>query len=258
MRGSQDCHLLLPPPMQHPPPHPLVFPPHSSVAHDRRVIDSETDTICCFLAAYQQQSLSSSFRSLSGLMKDRRWNSMAVITTVAPSPLLPISYVTTQHSLFPTNSGITAPPSKQKMLIPNSAAVSYFVDFLLDFQKDLCGPGGSDVSAAICKYLWVCFTHTRNPCSLQCSCCQGMFHSVELKNVHLFQARLCLSLSGILIVSMNNIFQVSSHSSLGLLQRKLSNSRQVVQRCRSADRKVAPSAKKKAETKTLLKTATTS
>lgn len=44
----------------------------SSLAHDKSVIDSETDVLGCFLATYQQQSLSSSFRSLSGLMKDRR------------------------------------------------------------------------------------------------------------------------------------------------------------------------------------------
>lgn len=84
-----------------------LCPPPSSLAHDKRVIDSETDTLGCFLAAYQQQSLSSSFRSLSGLMKDRRWNSMAVIATVAPS--LPPPDLVCDHtalSLFPTNSGI--------------------------------------------------------------------------------------------------------------------------------------------------------
>lgn len=39
------------------------------------------------------------------------------------------------------------------------------------------------------------------------------------------------SLSGILMVSMNNILQVSSRSSLALPRRKLSNSRQVIPLC---------------------------
>lgn len=68
-----------------------LCPPSSALTHDKGVIDSETDTLGCFLAAYQQRSLSSSFRSLSSLMKDGRWNSMAVITTVAP--ILPLDLV---------------------------------------------------------------------------------------------------------------------------------------------------------------------
>lgn len=109
--------------------------PASSLAHDKRVIDSETDTLGCFLAAYQQQSLSSSFRSLSGLMKDRRWNSMAVIATIAPShpPLHP-------RSCPWPHSSLCSPPtlgSGSTMLIPYTPAVSYFWTFV-NFQWDLC------------------------------------------------------------------------------------------------------------------------
>lgn len=142
--GSQDCHLLNcaePRCSDQLPSAPLPF---SSLAHDKRVIDSETDALGCFLAAYQQQSLSSSFRSLSGLMKDRRWNAMAVIATVAPSLA-----VTTQLSLFPTNSGIKA------VLIPKyrSRVVLFLRSLFL-----LNGIFVPHVSASICKYLWVCFT----------------------------------------------------------------------------------------------------
>lgn len=134
-------------------------PPSSSLAHDKRVIDSETDTLGCFLAAYQQQSLSSSFRSLSGLMKDRRWNSMAVIATVAPSPPSSILYVTTQLSLFPTNSGIKSPQCWSHM---RQQQCHIFWSFCSISVGPLCA-GASDVSGTICKYLWVCFTCTRTP-----------------------------------------------------------------------------------------------
>lgn len=59
----------------------LFLPP---LVCDKRPIDSETDTLGCVLAAYQQRSVSSSFRTLSALMKDGSWNSMTVIGTVAP------------------------------------------------------------------------------------------------------------------------------------------------------------------------------
>lgn len=110
--------------------HSAPFPP--LFAHDKKVIDSETDTLGCFLAAYLQQSLSSSFRSLSGVMKDRRWNSMAVIATVAPSLPSLIFSMTTQLYLFPTRSGI----GPQTGLIPHAPTVSY-LRLLLNFNETI-------------------------------------------------------------------------------------------------------------------------
>lgn len=107
-------------------------PPSSALAHDKGVIDSETDTLGCFLAAYQQRSLGSSFRSLSCLMKDGRWNSMAVITAVAP--ILPLDLVRDHTAL--------SVPHQQwdqvsTMLIQYARAVSYFWTFVPS-QWNLC------------------------------------------------------------------------------------------------------------------------
>lgn len=207
------------------------------LAHDKRVIDSETDTLGCFLATYQQQSLSSSFRSLSGLMKDRRWNSMAVIATIAPTlfPLPPPRTCLWPHSSLcsPHISGFRA----STMLIPNVAAVSY-----LDFCSISMGPlcfGESDVSATSVN-IYGFVLRTQEPCSLHCSSCQWM-HSVskDKKCAFISSQTLSLPLSGILMISMNNILQVSSRSSLELPRRKLSNSRQVIPLCSSSVLKVA-------------------
>lgn len=78
------------------------------------------------------------------------------------------------------------------------------------------------------------YTH-KNPAAYIVLAVSGCIHSAKIKNVHSFQVILCLSLSGILIASMNNILQVSSRSSLVLPRRKLSNSRQVIPLC-SLDR----------------------
>lgn len=51
------------------------------------------------------------------------------------------------------------------------------------------------------------------------------------------------------MVSMNNILQVSSRSSLALPRRKLSNSRQVIPLCRSSVQKVAVNEKPCGEAK---------
>lgn len=77
------------------------------------------------------------------------------------------------------------------------------------------------------------YTH-KNPAAYIVLAVSGCIHSAKIqkKKVHSFPARLSLflslSLSGILMVSMNNILQVSSRSSLALPRRKLSNSRQVI------------------------------
>lgn len=105
-----------------------------------------------------------------------------------------------------------------------------------DFCSISVGPlyaGASAVSGTICKYLWVCFTRTRTPQLILFSLSVDVFIQQRYKKkkcIH-FQPdclSFSLSLSGILMVSMNNILQVSSRSSLALPRRKLSNSRQVI------------------------------
>lgn len=92
--------------------------------------------------------------------------------------------------------------------------------------------GAADVSSTSVN-IYGFVLRTQEPRSLHCSSCQWMYSFSRDRNVHSFQARLCLSLSGILMVSMNNILQVSSRSSLALPRRKLSNSRQVIPLCSS-------------------------
>lgn len=179
--GSQDCHLLLPPTAQL-----FVSPP---LTHDKRAIASETDTLGCFLATYQQQSLSSSFRSLSSLMKDRRWNSMVVIATVTPSPpparpplLLLNLIVTTQLSLFSAVSGFSGLYNADPKMHKQS---HIFRSFFAQPQWDLC-VGCNRCISHICKYLWVCFIYTRS--------FRWMYKGSEDKNEPSFHGRLCLSL----------------------------------------------------------------
>lgn len=128
-----------------------LCPPLSFLAHDKRVIDSETDTLGCFLAAHQQQSLSSSFRSLSSLMKDGRWNSMAVITTVAPS--LPLDLVRDHTALsVPYQQWDQASTMLHRQCRIFGLLFSLNGTFV--FWCMIC-------ISHICKYLWVCFTHIR-------------------------------------------------------------------------------------------------
>lgn len=166
-------------------------PPSSSLAHDKRVIDSETDTLGCFLAAHQQQSLSSSFRSLSGLMKDRRWNSMAVIATVAPS--LPPRSCTWPHSSLcsPLTAG-----SSLRDADPIWSSRVIFLGTFVQFQWDLCMLVHQLYQApSVNIYGFV--LHAQEPRSLYCSRCQWMysFSKDTKKKVHSFPARLSLFFS---------------------------------------------------------------
>lgn len=76
------------------------------------------------------------------------------------------------------------------------------------------------------------YTH-KNPAAYIVLAVSGCIHSAKIQKkmcIH-FQPdclSFSLSVSGILMVSMNNILQVSSRSSLALPRRKLSNSRQVI------------------------------
>lgn len=196
----------------------------SSFAHDKRVIYSETDTLGCFLAAYQQQSLSSSFRSLSGLMRDGQWNSMAVIATLACSLILSM---TTQLSLFPTNSR----SGPQQCWSHTHQQCHIFAGFFIHFQWDLCVFGASDVSATSVN-IYGFVLRSQEPCSSHCPSCQCMYPSSKDKKCAFISSQtLSHTLSGILMVSMNNILQVSYRSSSALPRRKLSNSRQVIPLC---------------------------
>lgn len=143
--------------------------------------------------------------------------------------------VTTQLSLFPTHQWVSGLNNAD----PKRSSSVIFLDFCSISMGPLCF-GASDVSATSVN-IYGFVLRTQEPCSLHCSSCQWM-HSVskdKKKCAFISSQTLSLPLSGILMVSMNNILQVSSRSSLELPRRKLSNSRQVIPLCCSSVLKVA-------------------